>query len=81
MTDFVVFLIDFIVKCFHLALSFKFELFGFQVSLMSLELGAIIIITYVKFLNGTLGTTIPFIRNSFSKTENRKDKKDEKAKN
>ncbi len=74
MTSIVEFLIRFLASVFNLALSLKFDLYGHQVSVMSLELGALVVILFVYFFkNQTIGL-IHFGRKNFSRSENKKDK-------
>lgn len=75
MTLVVQFLINFLANVFALALSLKFELFGHQVSLMSIQLAAIVIILFANFFRNESTGVLRFTKNSFSKKENKKDKK------
>lgn len=77
MTVVVQFLINFLANVFALALSFQFELFGHRVSLMSVELGAIAVILFVNFFKSETPGVLRFTRHSFSKSENKKDKKND----
>ena len=74
MTSIVEFLIHFLANVFNLALSLKFDLFGHQVSIMSLELGALVVLAFVYFFRNQTVGLMRFGRNTFSRSENRKDK-------
>ena len=77
MTSIVEFLIHFLANVFNLALSLKFELFGHQVSVMSLELGALVVLAFVYFFKNQTVGLMRFSKNTFSRSENRKDKSSE----
>ena len=78
MTQVIQFLINFIVGIFELALSLKFELFGHQVSVMSIQLAAIVMILFVSFYKNETPGVLRMTKKRFSGKENKKDKKKHK---
>lgn len=76
-TQVIQFLINFIVGIFELALSLKFELFGHQVSVMSIQLAAIVMILFVSFYKNETPGVLRMTKKRFSGKENKKDKKND----
>lgn len=79
MTRIVEFLIHFLTNVFNLSLSLKFDLFGKQVSVMSLELGALVVLVFAYFFRNQTVGLMRFTRNNFTRSENKKDKSSDYA--